>query len=391
MKVMQRNRNNTIPEESASSTIAALSLYLCDTMGLTFTAAQKIIAVTLLAGGDHPAEAAEKASLSKPECYKLQEQLKEKPDAIAPLLEIDKGRGRKSPLEDEGIKADIIRELREKNYSSIDDIVAYAKEKHNVKVSPECMSAFLAANGFRKLKAGSFPKKADTDAQKKFYNDVLSFHMEKARSGEEALLFMDAAHFVHGCDFLGYFYCETRRFIRTFSGRQRRNVLGAIDFVTKELVTYTNEDYINKESVIELLGKIKEAYGDRKVFLVLDNARYQVCKPVREMAESLGIGLLFLPPYSPNLNLIERLWKFMKNKLRREFYDSFDKFKAGIDAIISETAGKYKKEIDSLIAGPVQLYSNYVKLNENTFIRPEKEDKKESDKKEKEEQEQKQG
>ena len=81
----------------------------------------------------------------------------------------------------------------------------------------------------------------------------------------------------------------------------------------------------------------------------------------------------------------------MKNKLRREFYDSFDKFKAGIDAIISETAGKYKKEIDSLIAGPVQLYSNYVKLNENTFIRPEKEDKKESDKKEKEEQEQKQG
>ena len=188
--------------------------------------------------------------------------------------------------------------------------MAYAKEKHNVKVSPECMSAFLAANGFRKLKAGSFPKKADTDAQEKFYNDVLSIHMEKARSGEEALLFMDAAHFVHGSDFLGYFYCETRRFIRTFSGRQRRNVLGAIDFVTKELVTYTNEDYINKESVIELLGKIKEAYGDRKVFLVLDNARYQVCKPVREMAESLGIGLLFLPPYSPNL-----LWEVSHNRL----------------------------------------------------------------------------
>ena len=77
--------------------------------------------------------------------------------------------------------------------------------------------------------------------------------MEKAEKELEPLLFMDASHFVMGCDFLGYSYGKTRRFIRTSSGRKRYNVLGAIDFLTKRMLTVTNDSDITATQVCETL------------------------------------------------------------------------------------------------------------------------------------------
>jgi len=87
-------------------------------------------------------------------------------------------------------------------------------------------------------------------------------------------------------------------------------VLGAINAISKEIVLVTNTSYITSIEICQLLVKIA---GRRRqavpITIVLDNARYQRCKLVIAKAEELGIELLFLPPYSPNLNLIERLWK----------------------------------------------------------------------------------
>ena len=126
--------------------------------------------------------------------------------------------------------------------------------------------------------------------------------------------FVDAAHFVHGA-FLGYLWCFTRLLIRGPSGRKRFNVLGAIDAVTHELTTVVNDTVINAMAVCELLGKLSARYAGLPVTLVLDNARYQQCEVVRSLAAELGIELLYLPSYSPNLNLIERLWKFVKKEV----------------------------------------------------------------------------
>ncbi|MBQ7586375.1 MAG: transposase, partial [Desulfovibrionaceae bacterium] len=79
-----------------------------------------------------------------------------------------------------------------------------------------------------------------------------------------------------------------------------------MDFVTKKVITYTNDKYINATSVCELLRSISEANLGKAVHIILDNARYQRCKLVTELAEELGIVLEFLPSYSPNLNLIYR-------------------------------------------------------------------------------------
>lgn len=221
------------------------------------------------------------------------------------------------------------------------------------------------------MKCGSLPAKADVTAQKKFYEDILHPLMEQALKGEVTLLFLDASHFVMGCDFLGYLYGKTRKFIRTWSGRKRYNVLGAIDFISKKVHTVTNESYITATEVCEMLKKLHTQYTSTEIHLVLDNARYQKCKVVQETAVKLGIYLEYIPPYSPNLNLIERLWKFVKGELRTKYYDKFDTFCNKIDSIIDSTTQNNKSKFEKLIGEKIQLFddvlfpSNNISFNNN--------------------------
>ena len=191
--------------------------------------------------------------------------------------------------------------------------------------------------------------------------------MEKAKQGDAALLFLDASHFVMGCYFLGHIYGRTRRFVMTFSGRMRYNVLGAMDYVTKKVLTITNDSYITAAEVCGMLRKIADEYGKQEVHLVLDNARYQKCRAVRELAEQLNIHLEYIPPYSPNLNLIERLWKFVKGELSSKYYTDFDAFSQKIDSIISSSEGENKLMIDRLMGKGVQFFCDLVPVGENTF------------------------
>ena len=139
------------------------------------------------------------------------------------------------------------------------------------------------------------------------------------------VLFLDAAHFVYGA-FLGSVWCFARVFLRSPSGRQRFNVLGALDAVTRQAHLFTNETYITAQSVCALLNQLAAFYGPRKVplTLFLDNARYQRCELVQAHARALGIDLEFLPTYSPNLNLIERYWRWVKKQCKRSRDEKLD-------------------------------------------------------------------
>lgn len=190
----------------------------------------------------------------------------------------------------------------------------------------------------------------------------------KQKGSEHVLLFMDASHFVMGSDFLGGIYGKTRRFVKTFSGRKRYNVLGAINFVTKKVTTVTNDTYITATEICKMLVKLACEYKGKTIHIALDNARYQKCELVREVAEFCGIELIYIPPYSPNLNPIERLWKFVKGKLRTKYYDNFSEFQSTIDAIMDGTETVYKEPIARLIGEKVQLFDDLVPLGENTFI-----------------------
>ena len=145
--------------------------------------------------------------------------------------------------------------------------------------------------------------------------------------------------------------------IESFPGRQRFNVLGALHALTQEVVTVTNDAYINSESVVALLKKLAEKFTDLPITLVLDNARYQRNKYVMAEAEKLHITLLFLPTYSPNLNLIERLWKFVKAEcLYSHHYENFTDFKKSIEECLKETTGKHHKKLSTLLTRKFQLF-----------------------------------
>ena len=224
------------------------------------------------------------------------------------------------------------------------------------------------------MKAGSLPAKADTEAQRNFYDSVLKPLMKKAsrKNSAHVLLFMDASHFVLGCDFLGGVYSKVRRFVRTFSGRQRYNVLGAINYATKKVHTVTNATYITATEICQMLRQVASEYEGKKIHIVLDNARYQKCEIVTSLAKELSVELVYLPPYSPNLNLIERLWKFAKGRLRIKYYDNFKTFRDTIDTIIEGTDNIFKEQVSQLIGEKIQLFDGLKLVCENTYSYPEK-------------------
>lgn len=135
-------------------------------------------------------------------------------------------------------------------------------------------------------------------------------------------------------------------FLQSSSGRKRYNVLGAYSNRDTSLITITNEDYVNSDTIVELLIKINNVHPDSKVTLVMDKAK------------ELGIHLLFLPPYSPNLNLIERLWKFTKKKcLYNKYYESFHHFKEAISDCLDNVQTTFKEQIITLLNPKFQMFS----------------------------------
>jgi transposase len=210
--------------------------------------------------------------------------------------------------------------------------------------------------GWRKV--GTIPAKADAQEQADFLKDQLRPRLRQAERGQRTVLFVDAAHFVFG-PFLGYLWCVVRRFVPGPSGRKRYNVLAALNAVTHEVIRVTNHSYINAESVCALLRAIAAAGVPRPITLVLDNARYQRCALVQALARSLHIELLFLPSYSPNLNLIERLWKFVKKEcLANRPLPDYASFNQAIDDCLNSLSTKYKEQVATLLTLNFQTFED---------------------------------
>jgi hypothetical protein len=145
--------------------------------------------------------------------------------------------------------------------------------------------------------------------------------------------------------------------IRGASGRQRYSVLGAWNAITNTLVSVTTDTVVNAETMAELLRKIARLGLQGPVHLVLDNARYQHCAVIEALAAQLNIQLMFLPSYSPHLNLIERLWRFVKKKALYGRHDAtFADFRGAIDDCLSKIDTDHRDALKTLMTHKFQTF-----------------------------------
>ena len=227
-----------------------------------------------------------------------------------------------------------------------------------IKLSESQCRRVMKKMGMTLKRTAPIPGKLDAQLQFDFYQSELKPRLQEAAQGQRKVFFVDAAHFVLGA-FLGLLWCFARPFLRTAPGRQRYNVLGAVDSHSKELVSIRTTESINAGVVCALLEEIASRYPKQAITLVLDNARYQHCALVIGKAAALGIELLYLPPYSPNLNLIERLWKLVKKRcLTNRYYENFEKFRAAIDVCLNDLNSVAKAELESLLTLRFQFFGN---------------------------------
>ena len=185
--------------------------------------------------------------------------------------------------------------------------------------------------------------------QARFLKEELEPALEEAKGGKRHVFFVDASHCVFGT-FLCCLWSFARLFVRAASGRQRFNVLGAFNAMTRELVAVCNTTVVNKETMCELLRKVSGLGLVGPITLVLDNAKYQRNEAVKALAKALSIELMFLPSYSPNLNLIERLWRFMKrDALYGRYHATFADFRSAIQETLDKLPTEHKDELASLM------------------------------------------
>jgi transposase len=214
----------------------------------------------------------------------------------------------------------------------------------------------------RKVAAVPVPPKKSPEEhareQRRFLDEELEPVLALARAGRRDVYFVDASHFLFA-SLLGWVWCAARFFVRAASGRKRYNVLAALHAVSHRLIRVANHTYINAESICDLLRAVAAAGVGRPITLVLDNARYQKCALVQDLARSLGIHLLYLPGYSPNLNLIERVWRFVKKQcLRSAYHPTYEAFTAAIDQCLEQLATKHKGDMDSLLTHNFQVFDS---------------------------------
>ena len=255
-----------------------------------------------------------------------------------------------------GFLAAIDRFIENGTFSDTKPIISYIKTRFNVVYTTSGIRKLLKRLGFSYKEKVALPSKLDVSKQEEFvkkYEQIESTLTDKC-----AIFFMDAVHPQHNTHTLKAWLRKGKpSYILTNSGRNRVNINGLYNPHTQRVIV-TYHKTINAQATIELFEKMKESHSNyQNLYIFADNARYYVSKVLKEyLAQNPIIKLIHLPTYSPNLNLIERLWKYTRKEIiNPNYYEKFEEFSGAIETFF-ENIDQHKTQLKQFIGHKFRLF-----------------------------------
>ena len=271
----------------------------------------------------------------------------------AEALLSDNNKGTKAFLSSEQLDA-LEKHLTQNVYADSKGIVAWVEKEFGIKYTASGITNLLKRLGFVYKKPVLTPCKANIEKQEEFIEQYKE--LKEKLETQDQIYFMDGVHPQHNtlaC--YGWIKKGQTKHLKTNNGRKRTNINGALNLATKELF-YVEDERINSQTMIALLLLILEKQKEGKIYIILDNARYYHSIIVKEFInEHTRIVLKFLPPYSPNLNIIERLWKILKQKVvYNKFYLQFEEFRKKVLKFLDNEIWK-QQEFENILTDNFQI------------------------------------
>lgn len=290
----------------------------------------KITALLMLHVGCSPTQVAESLDIHESTVHRYVRRFTERGD-VEQYLQADY-RGSSRTLTSEQIMQ-LCDELNDRLYRNSSEVRDYIFRTFGVTYSRGHVRRLLNDLGYSFKRTTPVPAKADPREQQRFLREELEPLLKRTRRQGLPLYFCDAAHPQYNTrSALGWIARGHRFCVPTTSGRHRVNINAAINVHDPSDLEYVDSKQVNADSTIALFKKLEARHPECPIYVVCDNARFYKCKDLDKWLSTHNrIKLIYLPPYSPNLNLIERLWKYLrKTVIDTTYYPTLDAFKGAI-------------------------------------------------------------
>lgn len=249
-------------------------------------------------------------------------------------------------------EAELTKQLKEHTYQTVKEVVLYVQQQYKRQYSIEGMTHLLHRLGFVYKKTKVIPGKVDREKQETFKQTY--YELKQNKKPEDKIYFVDASHPQHNnMPFYGWIYKGETKAIKTNSGRSRLNLNGALNLEDLE-ITILSERTINSHAMMRLILTLEEKQPTGEIFLVVDNASYNHSYELQLfLSDHPRVQLKYLPAYSPNLNIIERLWKFFHQKHHDRYFEKFKEFETEVLSFF-RNIHLYDKELKTLLTDSFQ-------------------------------------
>lgn len=251
--------------------------------------------------------------------------------------------------------AELLAHVEGTTYTTVRAICVHVLKIYRVSYTIQGMTSWLNAHGFSYKKPAATPAKADPAKQEAFikrYNRLLNTTPE-----DEPILFCDGVHPTMASKITcGWIRTGTRKPLAATASKTRMNLMGALDLETM-MLSVCELDTLSSATMATFFEHLKGRYSKApKIHLILDRGPYNISRETQEAAKKQGIQLHYLPPYSPNLNPIERCWKIMNEYVRNNtFFPSAKDFREAIMEFFNQTWDTIARKMTDRVNDNFQL------------------------------------